>query len=121
MVAFFYPVVELQAIPQRVPVTHNKHHLLGTGEGGVNEPLRLVNPVPEEPVVNKDIVRPSADCREDVVRGGGATGAADRQVVVVAAGLGRCSRVLVGSSSFQRDLDPSRSKDGEERHEGLAG
>ena len=121
MAVFFYPVVELQAIAKRVPVTHDEHHLLGKGVGGVNEPLPLVNPVPEEPLVNKDIVRPSADCREDVVRGGGATGAADRQVVVVAAGLGRCSRVLVGSSSFQRDLNPSRSKDGEERHEGLAG
>ena len=91
--AFLYPVLELQAFPQRVPVTHDQHHLFGKGEGGVNEPLPLVNPVPEQRLVNRDIVRASADCRKDVVRCGGTTGAADRQVIVVAAGLGRCSRI----------------------------
>ena len=49
---FFYPVVELQAIPQHILVTHDKDHLFGKRVSAVNDPLPLVNPVPEEPHVN---------------------------------------------------------------------
>ena len=97
---FFYPLVKLQAIPKHVPVTHDKHHLFGKTVGEVNNLSPFINPVPEECLVNKDIVCASADFYKDVVGSDGVTGTADRQVIVMAAGLSRCSQVLVGLSSL---------------------